>query len=1603
MLENAKARRHSSTLLAFWASVVCQALNSMIEQAQSGRPEIQQRREEDLLLQVLPIINDALAIRDVPELALGCYLICTILATKGNLDDGVLGRMMEAISGRLRAGCSYSGLVALAVIAQKRQSTKLPKTVVKHLVNYKDLPDQFASISRQYRIDKLATGMVLGMLKQSELSNQLKGVNLGSRLLLGGAFENKQSSKIIEAFIEVAHPQNVVALENAGLSGALSHTFRRLFDAPELEKVAHKKFQKLQIDIEELEMRLGTSIRSKHEAPALAPDEVSVYYAPSEDKTEQNLDHMINCLPKQLPDSISFLSSEIPGLFEQLCEIFTRALVSEKSLDHFKELNIWKCDGNTAFSSFCIRLWCGPFPPLTKTKALQLVTNEIRKKHFGDEQILMPYLLHALSDESARVRRAALELGLAINKQCTEDQKIKKEGSRHVVHKQAAKHIEWMSTSEFRKVVSAITPKLEECAMDASQISNVIERVLSKSKNDENSGQSKDDVHLKSKVRAAFSDYLCSHVGATDLYAVKLRLLKMLGRVGKSISGSRIQHLQPEVRKWASIPCAEASSICDRERLRLSVLDSAYLGVLSARDDGAIDFLWSVARGNIGDGRVVLQHAAFDRVKALWPALPMANRLSMSHTLLDWSLDVSLDAQVQERQAEAVDTLRAVALSTEILISFLDSIRSPVHVGEKPPTAKRRRTSKSGRTKHDIIDKDELDRSLRRMTFVLDLVEASTFRDQPGLLRSLFHLLGELQQCKGQADSDLTYLQTVTITIIIEIVDGGKGRLDPEMGQFVRVDLLIDCIRTTSNPQVHNSALLLISSLARWVPDRVLHSVMPIFTFMGSTLLRQSDEYSAHVVNTTITRVVPVLLKSLQEKSQDIIASTTELLSSFVAAYEHIPSHRRLQLFRSLSQTIGPEQSLFAVISMLVDRYPDHSSVEAFISELMGSFGAVEQIAACNRCLELVLDVLKPPGTLSQLVLGSKEKSEDQLAVSTTRILQNLTIVLGSTQLRAKFANSKRTDETTAEAIQDQYHTLLSKSMELGQVDKAIGALQTSSEAIEAAILSLPPVVDFIESAKRLLQDRQDDIRRRVLLSLESRLNTTESQGFQVQSAILEFLPRLIELMGEASAVPLKATTISCIGSIVNRYGKKNLDLAFATAQAISSKEILGNDNYNIRILCFLNLAGMVEVLQDGFIPLIPQILSKGFEYLETTLSTDDPNKQLHSAVFTMATAVIEWLPFILSGKSLDTALTLSFRSAGFANGDELSESRQEFVGLLPKKLGAKEIFSALHRTWPCAIRAGSQAVHESLTILHSAITENQNSQIVKNASALFALFLELFDLRRMTGTGAVEEYLEDITPLEELVHESALAMAFKMNDTIFRPFFIRVVEWASELQETKEARVQTLRSITLFSFCERLFDSLKAIVTRYSSYMLQHAAQVLEQYSRENHDKNDRSTLLDCTLRALQKSFEHDESGFWQSPAHFDPICRPLVSLLTQSSFSSDDNSERDPLAANGVLIPTIVAFAAASSSLEHHKALNSHLLAQLRSPNAAVRLAAVKTEQALWERLGEEWLAVLAEIIPYISELQEDDDEMVEREVHRWMQQIESVLGESLDGMLQ
>jgi U3 small nucleolar RNA-associated protein 10 len=246
----------------------------------------------------------------------------------------------------------------------------------------------------------------------------------------------------------------------------------------------------------------------------------------------------------------------------------------------------------------------------------------------------------------------------------------------------------------------------------------------------------------------------------------------------------------------------------------------------------------------------------------------------------------------------------------------------------------------------------------------------------------------------------------------------------------------------------------------------------------------------------------------------------------------------------------------------------------------------------------------------------------------------------------------------------------------------------------------------------------------------------------------------------------------------------------------------------------------------------------------------------------------------------------------------------------------------------------------------------------------------------------------EELDRLQYIYIEVALAMVMKLNDATFRPFIVRLSDWATQLPK-KDAKGRMLRATSLFNFLALLFGKLKSLVTSYATYVLDLAAEVL---SNPSLDAEQGTDLLVATLSALEESFAHDDEQFWQSPHHFTPIATPLVALLEKSALTDDDD-----LTTKVQL--SIISLATATSSQDQHKLINVELLKLLRHEIAKVRLAAIKTERELCEKMGDEWLGMLPEMLPFVSELLEDDDKDVERAGREWVRFLEGILGENLE----
>ena len=71
--------------------------------------------------------------------------------------------------------------------------------------------------------------------------------------------------------------------------------------------------------------------------------------------------------------------------------------------------------------------------------------------------------------------------------------------------------------------------------------------------------------------------------------------------------------------------------------------------------------------------------------------------------------------------------------------------------------------------------------------------------------------------------------------------------------------------------------------------EKVLHNIMPIFTFMGANIMRLDDSYSFQVINKTVQTVIPALIKVSAGLGLMTRGSSTRLGIPIAKARELVP------------------------------------------------------------------------------------------------------------------------------------------------------------------------------------------------------------------------------------------------------------------------------------------------------------------------------------------------------------------------------------------------------------------------------------------------------------------------------------------------------------------------------------------------------------------------------------------------------------------------------------------------------------------------------------------------------------------------------------------
>lgn len=251
-----------------------------------------------------------------------------------------------------------------------------------------------------------------------------------------------------------------------------------------------------------------------------------------------------------------------------------------------------------------------------------------------------------------------------------------------------------------------------------------------------------------------------------------------------------------------------------------------------------------------------------------------------------------------------------------------------MEVDEIPATRQRRSSINADNSSLDLL---KLKPWKCGLTFLEFLQNKQKIIDPHLLIPSLFGILQKCLQFEDQ--SNVEYVKQLVLSCLHHLcamlAPDGEIKNDLISEKIFKIEPVVQCIRGTQNPQTHHHALQLLSHSALMLPDQVLHNMMDIFTFMGSSVVRHDDAYSFQIITNIISSIIPTLTKLNETKKESqrnkLVIPVLKVFSDIIL---DVPEHRRLPLYTKLLDTLGVNEYLWMFIAVLIESYVTHPTKE---------------------------------------------------------------------------------------------------------------------------------------------------------------------------------------------------------------------------------------------------------------------------------------------------------------------------------------------------------------------------------------------------------------------------------------------------------------------------------------------------------------------------------------------------------------------------------------------------------------------------------------------------------------------------------------------------
>ncbi|GLD57809.1 HEAT repeat-containing protein 1 [Lates japonicus] len=927
------------------------------------------------------------------------------------------------------------------------------------------------------------------------------------------------------------------------------------------------------------------------------------------------------------------------------------------------------------------------------------------------------------------------------------------------------------------------------------------------------------------------------------------------------------------------------------------------------------------------------------------------------------------------------------------------------------------------------------------------------------LVPVLFSLLSRSLEPSSGDQTNMEYTKQLLLSCLLNVChklspDGGPVPPDVLDEDKFSVELVVQCIRASDMPQTHHHALLLLGSVASIFPEKVLHNIMPIFTFMGANILRLDDVYSFRVIDQTVQMVVPALIKAHQlpdgQSSAHVHTVVTRIVHVFADALPHVPDHRRLPVLTQLMTTLGPARFLWVLMLLLFKLHAAHSSssvsekdaalerdVDFWIS-LCCQFEVTDQLTSLinilNFLLQLPDDKDDAPVKRSAGRRGARKKEEEEeekveelifsVEAHSSKELRHFKFLsvsfmaqlLGSASFIGKVADG---GDVLDESLQQLQQRLLEEILRYihsvarcveENADKPTAkfwrVLLNKTYDVLDKVNALLPTDTFITVMRGLMKNQLASVRRKAMELLNNKLQHRTQWDDQQVTVLLQLTGDLLSIVGKGRSKVMEEEEE--VEQAINRqtalYSLKLLCRSFGSDHQeefvpvlLRAVEIVtaAEEEKNVTGSALLCIAEVVGALKALAIPQLPRLMPAVLHTLTNRKELLTNEIYLLSAV-TALHRVTETLPHFISPYLQDTTLQvcrltrLVETSLSSTSSTQLSARLASLRSTLATQLPPRVLLPTLTKCYSNLVVDKKGQLGALMSILKEHVAHMEKDQLSFHQSELTSFFLAALDFRAEHCQGDLEKTSE----VEGCVIDCLITMVMKLSEVTFRPLFFKLFDWSKSGSKD--------RLLTFYRLCDCIAERLKGLFVLFAGNLVKPFSDLLRQTNSSKTDESlfdsddggqKSALLLQFVLDCLRKIFLYDTQRFL-SRERADALLGPLVDQVENLAGGEQVYQQR----VTQHLVPCVGQFSVALADDSQSKTLNYQILLKTRHADAKVRFSSLLMLMELASKLKENYMVLLPETIPFLAELMEDECEEVEQQVQRVVQEMENILGEPL-----